>query len=162
MSPRLGPGGPLREEGTQQESLISNVQEAGSGGVGVGGSLDDRSTLPPRQPGSRRTPRRRVPTGPSPVSTGAEPSDSTSEIRQAVSTGITPSLLDVGNPQLYASVLSQGTGAAGDEGHASLSGQGRGAEALLWAMLEEVMLYAPWSLAVLLGVQIWLIEVWEQ
>lgn len=157
--PSLGAGGSLREEGTQQESLVSNLQ----GGGGVGGPSEDRSTLPPRQSRSRRAPRRRVQTRVlSPVVPRGGQSDMVSEIRLAVSTGVNPSLLDVGNPKLHLSVRSQGTGGAGDEAHATLPGQRGGAEALLWAMLEGVMLYAPWSLAVLFGVQIWLIEVWEQ
>lgn len=37
-----------------------------------------------------------------------------------------------------------------------------GAEALLWAALDVIVFYAPWSVAVLVGMQLWLIELWER
>lgn len=40
-------------------------------------------------------------------------------------------------------------------------GDGPDAEALLWAVLDKVMFYAPWSVAILLGLQLWLIRAHE-
>lgn len=49
---------------------------------------------------------------------------------------------------------------AGVVGPGGDDGSGTGAEALLWGALDAVMFYAPWSVAVLLGLQLWLIGLW--
>lgn len=65
------------------------------------------------------------------------------------------------NPQPSAvGVFQQGSGLVGapvDSG----SGES-GAEALLWAAFDQLMLYAPWSLVISFGLQVWLMERWER
>lgn len=60
-------------------------------------------------------------------------------------------------PDEYTAAQSGAGGFGEGRGAVKEGGNGRSAEDMLWAALDVVMFYAPWSVAALLGFQLWLI-----